>query len=592
MRHALLFAAMSMVLMGASTAFADVVVLNNRTTKPVSLQINSEGVSTNLLLGPGQSRPFFADKPPRIQHAASPLGGDRLRLNQVYYFSAEADGPPRLRQLGLGDDPQIPLPRTPWPKEPHGKKVIPLLLAVDDEEPRREVVWKHQLTNRIKAVSKIIETHAGIKLRVAGFARYASDNRLTSFVEALSDFEQSVDPPPGHLAIGFSSQFEVKRYRRLGGTKGPLRQHLLLREWSPTVGESERTELLVHELGHYLGAAHSPESDSIMRPVLGDRLARNKKVTIQFDAVNTLAIAMVGEEIRRRGVYKIGQLSPSVRLRLGQLYATLGQTMPDDPAAENISRRVVGPLIAAAIANGAGAAARNAPEGPTLFLEAITYAAQEASSKEDRNDRDARTSKLVRSAASAGKRNDKQQRRDFLIALGFAFENSDTLARFPQTSQLAKRYDPPERRKARRKALGQPTARGRADTAKHFFASATLTAVVGPVEAELLGHGKEAIDAQGGTGYSFADLAANRAGIRFAERVLDGSFPLQLLALQFEINHFVPPLDNLPEGLAIQDVVDRYGGKGDPRYEAMITNIDRRIDALPPYILLKMGLPE
>ena len=263
------FTAALIVFLAGLPVFADVVVLNNRTPHPVSLRILSEGVATNLLLQPGQSRPFFSDRPPRVEHAASRQGGDRLRLNQVHFFSRDATGQLRLKQLGLGGDPQKPIPRTPWPDVPQGNGVIPLLIVVDDEEPTREAVWKNRLKNRVATVSKIIKSHSGIALRVAGFARYRSDNRLTDFSDALSDFEQAIDPPPGHLAIGFSSQFEVKRRRRLGGTKGPLRRHLLLREWSPSLSESERIELLVHELGHYLGAGHSPESDSIMRPVLG-----------------------------------------------------------------------------------------------------------------------------------------------------------------------------------------------------------------------------------------------------------------------------------------------------------------------------------
>ena len=292
---------------------------------------------------------------------------------------------------------------------------------------------------------------------------------------------------------------------------------------------------------------------------------------------------MVGEEVRRRGVHSLRQLSPTVRLRLGQLYGALGPTMPEDPAAASLSRRVVGPLIAAAIAKGAGAAVRRSPEGPAAFLEALTIAARQ----------DARTNPMVRIAASvaSSKTNQQQQRRDFLIALGFAFDDTDTLARLPKLSLLAKKYDPPEKRKARRKIMGQPTARGRADTAKHFFASAALTAVMGPVEADLLGLAKEAIDSQGGSGYSFADLAANRAGIRFAEQVLAGSFTFPLLAKQFEINHFVPSLEGFPEGMSNEEVVDRYGGKGDPRFEAVLNQIDERIDALPPYAILQLGLP-
>ena len=40
-----------------------------------------------------------------------------------------------------------------------------------------------------------------------------------------------------------------------------------------------------HELGHFLGSVHSPEADSVMRPVLGDRQSRSVKFRVGFDPV-------------------------------------------------------------------------------------------------------------------------------------------------------------------------------------------------------------------------------------------------------------------------------------------------------------------
>ena len=70
----------------------------------------------------------------------------------------------------------------------------------------------------------------------------------------LREFEIEVDPAPGQIAIGFSSQYRFRKgVNGLGGTRGPLNSHILLRESAPTIVEPERLEALVHELGHFLG---------------------------------------------------------------------------------------------------------------------------------------------------------------------------------------------------------------------------------------------------------------------------------------------------------------------------------------------------
>jgi hypothetical protein len=128
---------------------------------------------------------------------------------------------------------------------------------------------------------------------------------------------------------------------------------------------------------------------------------------------------------------------------------------------------------------------------------------------------------------------------------------------------------------------------------KHFVVSAAMTALLGEKEAALWGVGKELADAarQGGSGFSFADLAADRAGVRFAKGVLAGNPPVAGLATSFRIDNYLPPVDGLAEGLSLDKVIKTYGGQGDPRFKAQIKEIDRRIEALPAYSLMQMGLP-
>src|SRR5262249_40587622 len=65
-------------------------------------------------------------------------------------------------------------------------------------------------------------------------------------------------------------------------------------------------------------------------------------------------------------------------------------------------------------------------------------------------------------------------------------------------------------RKKRLEVLGEPTMHGRHDLAQHFWVSAALTALWGAKQAEAAGVLKEWLDsAEGGSGFSFADLAAD-----------------------------------------------------------------------------------
>ena len=79
--------------------------------------------------------------------------------------------------------------------------------------------------------------------------------------------------------------------------------------------------------------------------------------------------------------------------------------------------------------------------------------------------------------------------------------------------------EPPSERMRRLTVLGQPTMLGRRDLAQHFVLSAFLAANSGTQAAEAAGLAKEVVDAQGPSGFSFTDIAADRAGIRFAGSV-------------------------------------------------------------------------
>jgi len=128
---------------------------------------------------------------------------------------------------------------------------------------------------------------------------------------------------------------------------------------------------------------------------------------------------------------------------------------------------------------------------------------------------------------------------------------------------------------------------GRNDFAQHFAVSAFVAATGGENLSEMVGLYKELKDAQGGSGFSFNDLAADRAGSRFGKAATRSSAAAlrmqQRLAGTRDAGLFFPRVDDLPEFLNQAEFQRRYGGVGQPAYQKMLDNIDKRIAALGIY---------
>lgn len=125
--------------------------------------------------------------------------------------------------------------------------------------------------------------------------------------------------------------------------------------------------------------------------------------------------------------------------------------------------------------------------------------------------------------------------------------------------------------------------RSRNDLSKHFLGSAALALRGGQGLAQLAGWYKELSDADGGTGFSFADMAANRAGIRFAEVATTSRAEagrIQRLAAQgLTEDDFMPSIDRLPEGLNKDEYLQRFGNRLDnPHYRSVLELIDQALD--------------
>ncbi len=128
---------------------------------------------------------------------------------------------------------------------------------------------------------------------------------------------------------------------------------------------------------------------------------------------------------------------------------------------------------------------------------------------------------------------------------------------------------------------------GREDFSQHFALSAFLASTGGEGLSDLAGLYKELKDAEGGSGFSFSDLAADRAGSRLGEtstRSRAAALQLQQrLAGVRDGKAFLPVLRDLPEFMKQAEFQRRFGGVGQPSYRKMVEQIEARIAALPLY---------
>ncbi|MFZ2171213.1 MAG: hypothetical protein WAW61_16445 [Methylococcaceae bacterium] len=127
----------------------------------------------------------------------------------------------------------------------------------------------------------------------------------------------------------------------------------------------------------------------------------------------------------------------------------------------------------------------------------------------------------------------------------------------------------------------------RIDLAQHFIGSAAITASVNGQVARVVGEEKELSDAQRGSGFSFIDLAADKAGTRFGEMAT--SSPESARKIQKAMSEikdysdFMPDPRDLPEHMDEAEFKQRFQSIDSPAYHEVTKLIDARIAETPIY---------
>ena len=555
---------------------AAVVVIANRTKEPIEfIAAQQDHPAGRYRVDAGDLIPVPVDGPLKLVYLA---GDEKRRMvlqpNSAYFFGRVEKQPIELHGIGLGQGDGAGLATPRKIRRPVTPGVITVKLLVDEEEPARRELWEARLRKRVKTVSALLEKYCLMKLKIVAVGSWQSDNRVSDFNRSLREFEQEVTPGTARVAIGFTSQYQLPKGRfNLGGTRGPLHSHILIREWSQHISEPERAEVLLHELGHYMGAVHSPEPNSVMRPVLGDRKSRHVDFRVAFDPANTLAMYLVGEEVRTRGAGSLRQMTLGTKRRLGEIYGQMAKVLPKDPAAPRyqlmVKRSSISPVVIAT----------------KRLLNEMTRTAITSKSivKKPRSDRVAEgmASYLVsRAATSAATLPPTISTKAFLVALGVGLGDRSILMQHSKIASLCRLFEDDARHAKRKRAIGRLAVYGRTDLLQLFTTAAAQTVLIGPQACESLATGAELARAKHSGHFDFARLAATLAGVRFASHVQKPETDLARLGKETDLRHFIPSPTMSPSPLSHANFVKKYGGLRNKRFRKQIGELRKKIDGL------------
>jgi hypothetical protein len=139
------------------------------------------------------------------------------------------------------------------------------------------------------------------------------------------------------------------------------------------------------------------------------------------------------------------------------------------------------------------------------------------------------------------------------------------------------------------RAFRGTTLRGRDDWTRHFFVSAALAALAVGSLSDAAGLLKEEVDADGGSGFSFGDLLADRAGTTLAATATRDDPTARAfqerLAKGVAVDDVFPSAAGLPEGIQDAELRTRYGGVGGDGYRELAAEVEKRLGRCGAYRL-------
>ncbi|MGD9126894.1 MAG: M12 family metallo-peptidase [Planctomycetia bacterium] len=590
----------------AGSVEAGVIVFSNKTKQPVTFIIGNDAKDTEshkayrITAGDVLSVPvskekmvwFDAMQQPLVpvkegEKPARDIKSAKVAINSIYLFDRNVfkdNGAVKLKHFFSAAKAAEPKVRQPGDLD----KVfeIPIIILVDDEEPRKRELWERDLRNRMKLTSDLFEKTCRIRFKIVKVDTWETTDGQTNFEKTLNEFQARVRPEPGvAIAIGFTSQYEVQNRKQfhMGGTRGILYPYILIREWSNHVGKSERLEILIHELGHVFGATHTPDQSSVMRPVTGDKQSNARGFRIGFDPLNTLAMYLLCEAVRFEGVRHIHQLSPAAKTKLVSVYKELERRFPSDPSVARyrlmmeqfgqfqLKSEEIKQIRLSHLQHD-----KTTLKATAMVVRMIALQARQLDSVTS----DERFEKCIQAAADAVKDLPAGlAERAMAIGIGIALDSSGQLRDLPGFQEIYDQIVPPEQRKKNRKTIGKLSIRGETAWADQFAVTMGKCFLLSPSESQVEAFGRWWNPKDGQTTADLRDLAINIAAARFATLMMVEKISPKKIAKKFDIDEILPNesfFKAIDKPTDLKTLKERFGGPGDPRFQKLLISIYRQ----------------
>lgn len=251
-------------------------------------------------------------------------------LHEFYTQGEQIEVRPVLFSVGPSTSPPAGGPPSPV--------VVPVKLLGDQSSPVARAAWERDLRGQVEVASRYLELYCGVRFEVATVETWRPESHAKEPSRRAEELSR-IKPQPAWLAIGLSNGMEPGAAPEAHHESRPLFSHLLLPDTQKDISAQDQLKLLIHGLGHFLGAVHSPEQGSVMRPGplrgLGD----------SFDAVNTLVMNLFAAELRSHGPRAMEEMPHGSREYLAAIYREMATRLPADREIVKYAELVREPIL-------------------------------------------------------------------------------------------------------------------------------------------------------------------------------------------------------------------------------------------------------